>query len=632
MAMRWTALGLLFLIPAAARADGTVALRITDDGLHWIAQAAMAKVPHEVDIADTSSPLLDCWDEPSTFEITDGHLTVDDIDMSLPIDHGELGVNIETSVHGTGTIFLNAIGCLPLSATCDVTIEANHVAMSSNLELGHGDDGQFVAGLGDVTFDLQPDDVDFSFANCTGGIEDRLDTLYDQAERGILSMMQTQLQTFVDASIRPQIDQVLSGSLALPLDSADLDATVAIQDAAIRSDAVEISAQVGLTPRTVSACIPAAEAPDSSGRDEIQFTRWDPNPFAISVTEHMANEGMTAAWLSGKLCFPPKDLSGLGGVVPGIPEGVDLTLAFAIGAPPQIAFDPDGLRVSFDQVEASVHYTSPEGEGDAVLAGAASARALLEFDPATNGIHLSTFDLATEDLAPVSGELPAGTNLTSIIDDLVFPTLLQLVGDVRIMDAVLPLQGYWVIVDAVDYFDGAAAIAFELFATPADDTVGPDTEVVDAPTDVVPKAREVTIHVSGSDDQVPVRLLRYQLRDEEGGTYSEPSFSPVFRVRKYRAGSFSYELRAIDLSGNVDPEPARFTLQVSEDVEQSDHPDALPPPDHHDTPADAYPSYTQDKGGCTCRAGGGTPSRSVEGLFGAVLALVMVGRRRRPGR
>ncbi|MBI2897449.1 MAG: hypothetical protein HYY06_28075 [Deltaproteobacteria bacterium] len=594
----WPILAVLLSLPAVARADGSAALRVTDQGLAWLADEVVSQVPPETEIDDVEYGLADCWPSDSRFELSQGQLALDDVDLSFPLGQAELGMELQADVRASGTALLDAIGCLPLSVSCDVAIVADAVRMSGSLVARPG-----ALALGGVEIEVDPASLELELTSCTGDIEEVLESVYEQLEPAILDLLRSRLETWIDQEVRPRIDQALAATLAIPIDMANVDATVRMGTAMVGADAVELVAWVGLAPRELSACVPQT-APELEADGGVELTDWDPSPFALGVSERVLDEGMLATWQSGLMCFEPHDLSAFDGLIEGLPEGVDFQVAFTLEQPPDVELTPDGVDVTVDGVSAAVHYQSAGGAGDAVIEGSAAARASLEIDPATNGIRFRITDPVVGEMDLASGELPPGADLGPFIDEIVFPMLLDFVGDLRVLDAVIPVSDYWVIGNAIDYHEGSASLAFELFAEPETDEIGPDTFVREAPRAFVAPGEGVRIVVGGSDDLVPERLLRYQIREEDGGDYSEPTFSPTFTIRKYDTGAFAYEVRAIDLAGNVDPDPAKITIEVEEVSASGDHRPALPPPED-ESEADARPAGPDPvEGGCFCSAGG----------------------------
>jgi hypothetical protein len=616
----WLLLALGILFPLSAGADGSIGLRITDEGLDWIADQALERVPREIDLDDLEMPLMDCWPRDSALELWEGHVDIEHLGLDFPFSEDEVGIVLDAGAHVTGTVLVDALACLPLSVSCDVDVDVTRALASAALGIAQGDEGRLVASLGDVTLAIAPEDVDLELSNCTGEIDDSLDVLYDQAEPMLLRMIQEQLQSWVDENVRPRIDELLGQTLAFPVESAGIEATVVASGIERDNRALQVSAHVGLRALEVSTCITPSGEVELDADAGLTFTEWDPSPFALGISERVLDEALYASWQAGSMCFPPKDLSGFAGFVEGIPEGVELQISFAFGQPPNVDIEPDGVHLALDGLSAVLDIVTPDGPTRVVFQGGATALALLELDPSTNGLRLRARDLAIAEIELIEGVLPEGVDVQAIIDGLVFPFMLDFVGNVRVADAVVPASDFWVIVNAVDYYDGAAAMAFELFITPTDDVGRPDTIVVEAPEEPVTPGTSVSVLVGGRDDRVPERLLRYSILRPEDPEWAEPTFSPTFTIRQYAQGEFVYRIRAIDLAGNVDEDPAKITL-VFESLPDLSHPDALPPPG--DEPSEDGPPATQTAGagGCSCGLAPVAPPASP--MPGVALALLI---------
>lgn len=621
-------LALGILIPLPALADGTIGLRITDEGLDWIADEALAQVPQHVDLDDIEIPLMDCWPRDSALELWQGQVDIEHLDLSFPFDDDQVGIVFDAGAHITGTALLDAIACLPLSISCDLDVTVNRAIANAAIALGTGEDGKLIAQLGAVDIAIDPNDLDIEFSNCTDDIDDRLDQLYDQAEEALLRIAHDQIQRMIDDNVRPKVDALLGTTLAFPVESAGVEATIGPSGILRGNRALLLTASVGIEPTTISDCItPDGEVvlpPDS----ELAFTEWDPSPFALGLTDRVLNEAVAAAWQAGQLCFEPKDLSAFDGLFDGLPAGVDMQLQFGLGAPPLVDIEPDGVHMTLAGVSAILEMQTPDGPASAVFRGGATARAILELDPATNGLHLRTTDLAIADMQLTDGALPDGVDLQAVIENLVFPMIQDFVGNVRIADSVVPVSDYWVIVDAIDYYDGSAAMAFELFKNPDNDTGRPDTIIEEGPAEPVLPGAPASIRVSGVDDLVPARLLRYQILLAGEDEWTDATFSGSYQVRQYAEGEWVYRVRAVDLAGNVDEDPAKITLVVEAEPDL-DHPDALPPPPDDDGgDPDATATETDGDGGCSCRQAPGIPASPWPGVaIALVLAAAILSRR-----
>lgn len=624
----WLVLALGILFPLSVGADGSIGLRITDEGLDWIADQALERVPREIDLEDIEMPLMDCWPRDSAIELWQGHVDIEHLGLDFPFSDDEVGIVLDAGAHVTGTVLVDALACLPLSISCDLDVDVRRALASAALGVAQGDEGRLVASLGDVTLLLAPEDVDIEFSNCTGEIDDNLDELYDQAEPMLLRMIQEQLQSWVDENARPRIDELLGQTLAFPMESAGIEATVAASGIERDNRALQVSAHVGLRALEVSTCITPSGEVELEEDAGLAFTEWDPSPFALGISERVLDEALLAAWQGGSMCFPPKDLSAFAGFVDGIPADVELQISFAFGQPPNVDIEPDGVHVELGGLSATLDIVTPDGPAEVVFLGGATALASLELDPATNGLRLRTRDLAIADIEQVEGVLPEGVEMQAIIDGLIFPFMLDFVGNVRVADSVVPASDFWVIVNAIDYYDGAAAMAFELFVTPTDDVGRPDTIVVEAPEEPVTPGTLVNVLVGGRDDRVPERLLRYSILRPAETEWSEPTFSPTFAMREYAEGEFVYRIRAIDLAGNIDEDPAKVTIVFDEPPDLS-HPDALPPPG--DEPSeDAVPATeTTGAGGCSCgQAPTAPPASPMPGVaIACLIAAVSLTRR-----
>ena len=621
--------GILFPLPVLA--DGAVGLRITDEGLDWIADQALSQVPDHMDLDDIEVTLMECWPRDSSLDLWQGRVEIEHLNLGFPFSDDEVGIAFDAGARVTGTVILDAIACLPLSVSCDMQVDVDRALANASIGVAPGQGGRLTTQLGAIDLVIEPGDIDIEFSNCTGEIDDRLDELYDQAEPILLNIVREQLQSWIDDNVRPRVDALLGQALSFPVESAGVEATITASGIDRANRALQLSASVGIRALAISDCITPDGETELAADTGLQFTQWEPSPFAIGITERVLDEALLAAWQAGNMCFPAKDLSALDGLIEGIPPGVDMQLTFALGAPPNVDIQPDGVHLTLAGISAILDASTDEGTTRAEFHGGATARAVLDLDPATNGLHLRTTDLTIEEMDMTEGELPDGVDLRAVIENLVFPTIYDYVGNVRIIDSVVPASGFWMIVNAIDYYDGAAALAFELFIEPEDDTGRPHTIVRVGPDEVVRPGTAVAVRVGGEDDLIPERLLRYQMLRPGEDEWTELSFSPTFTLRQYGEAEWVYRIRAVDLAGNVDDDPAKLTLVV-EGAPDLDHPDTLPRPDDEEADdPEATASQADAAGGCSCRqAPQPTPASSWPGITLALAVAVVSLTRRWP--
>jgi hypothetical protein len=118
---------------------------------------------------------------------------------------------------------------------------------------------------------------------------------------------------------------------------------------------------------------------------------------------------------------------------------------------------------------------------------------------------------------------------------------------------------YYVVVDANQngkYAIGEKTYAFSITA----DTTPPDTSITAGPTDWI-KVQSATFTWTGSDDITATANLVYSWK-LDGGAWSAYSSATTTTVTGLSEGSHTFEVRAKDEAGNVDPTPATRSFSV----------------------------------------------------------------------
>jgi hypothetical protein len=112
-------------------------------------------------------------------------------------------------------------------------------------------------------------------------------------------------------------------------------------------------------------------------------------------------------------------------------------------------------------------------------------------------------------------------------------------------------------IDRSGNIDGSPAIYSWTIELPPD-LAAPDTTITDKPSDPSP-SRSPSLAFSGSDDSTPASLLTYECRLDGA------AFTACSNPRSYSSlavGPHTFEVRAIDLAGRVDPSPASYTWTI----------------------------------------------------------------------
>jgi len=156
---------------------------------------------------------------------------------------------------------------------------------------------------------------------------------------------------------------------------------------------------------------------------------------------------------------------------------------------------------------------------------------------------------------------------------------------------------------------------------PVDDTTPPNTTIFQHP-DQASTTPVATFGFRGSDDISPGPNLRYECRlDAVGASAWQPCLSPK-TYSGLAVGSHTFEARAIDVAGNIDPTPAQFTWTVQPAPADSTAPDTtiVTAPDHHTVSTDATFTFASNEAEATfeCSLDGAAflPCTSPQDYFG----------------
>ena len=136
--------------------------------------------------------------------------------------------------------------------------------------------------------------------------------------------------------------------------------------------------------------------------------------------------------------------------------------------------------------------------------------------------------------------------------------------------------------------------------TPGPDPTPPNTTIFLTP-DQASTSPVAVFGFRGSDNQSPGPNLRYECRLD---SIAPGDFTPCLSPKTYSGlalGTHTFEARAVDLAGNVDPTPATFTWTISPAPADSTPPDTMidSAPDATTVSTDAEFTFSSSESGST---------------------------------
>lgn len=298
----------------------------------------------------------------------------------------------------------------------------------------------------------------------------------------------------------------------------------------------------------------------------------DVSQVELSVADSAVNELLWAVWSSGMLCYNSEShpLEQFDQILEGIsPQaGEMLKYDIQISQPPTLRFDADKTTVTINGFHLEADAIEPDGTSKVLLLADAdlSMGMKIDLDVATNRV-LATMDGMDLEFQNLSSQIlfsdkpSAEDDLKQFIKGYVVPRMMGQVQNMPVSNAVLPVQGYYVILDELKGREGHAVAGVSVYAAndPAIDTIAPDT-FVDGNPGVV-HATTATVSFHGQDDRSGSLVYAWRLDGTAWSAWSDAAQADLSALTK---GTHTFEVKARDRFQNEDPSPASIDFTVAE--------------------------------------------------------------------
>ena len=326
-------------------------------------------------------------------------------------------------------------------------------------------------------------------------------------------------------------------------------------------------------------CVPAgAPAPDFSTRGTAGLgTYGDQSQVELSVADSAVNEVLWAVWSSGLLCYNSEThpLEPFTHVLEGISPAVGSVLKYdiSISAPPSLRFDADKTSVALKGFHLEANEVKPDGTTKLLMLVDAdmSMGMKIDVDVATNRVLASmdnmsvTFDNLKSEIL-FSDRPEAEQDLKDFMTGYVVPRMIGQVQNMPVSNAVMPVQGYYVVLDGLHGREGHAVAGISVYGAndPAIDKLAPDT-FVDSNPGVV-KATKAKVDFHATDDRSGTLLYSWRVDGTAWSTWSEDTEAKPVALTE---GTHVFEVKSRDRFQNEDATPATINFDVAAESHDS---------------------------------------------------------------
>lgn len=493
---------------------------------------------------------------------------------------GHLQLNLQFAAVATGELSLEDVFACFGSVLCqdEIVIEQG----SASIELAtRRVAGRATLEVVDVSLVADEDDVEITISGCSlgGAATGLIDFLPGFLRQSIIDNITGGIEENAGTMLGELLDGFIGGSGMVGGDLGFAQVSVGLEDIDIRPSGIGLAAGLDVSASGETAeCVAgktATEPGDQAGAAP-DLLSGSPAHLALAVNFGAVDDLLHHVWRGGLLCLDddsfaafgiPIDFEVVSEALPGLPPGTELSIDIVFGQPP--SFGPgevDGdISLALRDVAVTIVGELPGGGTttfDIAVEGTASGR--IGIDPATNALaaQIRGVDIASLQI-DTSGKNAAqldSARILWVLEELVLPSLFEDLGQVPVYGAVVAFAGYALILRDLSASAAYLSVKADLFRIPTDDSGAPDTLIESAPSGPV-SPKTARIQVTGSDAKIPSELLRYQVKVDGVDR-------PLTYFRELKVGQIGVskthevEIRAVDLSDNVDPTPATVQVQV----------------------------------------------------------------------
>ncbi len=555
--------------PALAQHD--VRAFLSESGVEFIENNAASFVPSVLHPQPVTKA-VGCMDFIQRDTTVNLHL--DKLDIEMPAND-RIRVSLDVTIDAQGELYVDDLYACLGEVTCQDTLNLRSASALVDLDVAIID-GKPKVTMRDVQVEVDPDNFEFALNECgvTGSV---LTSTIGFAEGWILSYAEDKLVSIAEEKLPTMLESVLAG---LSMDGAYVKASV--QDIYFPNNGLSVTASGGLKEKYEAAeCIrefddggpgpeQGARVPDIMGAGASDLN--------VAVNIGLINEGLYSVWHRGLMCLSDRHLAELGvevdlqqiaTVLPGFPPGTTLGMDFRFTKRPRVkssASEDAELTVVIEGFELDFHGDTPDGHRNTLHAELdVEASARLALDPGSNAIHVQLLGaqitrMEMQDERAATGEGYDVARMKQLVHDAILPKVLEQLGTIPVTGSAFAIPKFALMLRSMSTNKAYLSAGIDLFRVPDVDDNAPDTKIVSAPSSVS-NPHDAIVSIGGSDAELPEELLQYLVSVD--GVERPLSFVKEAKIGEIGVTkSYTVQVAAVDLAGNVDPSPASTTVTV----------------------------------------------------------------------
>lgn len=542
---------------------------MTPEGFDALSREALARAPEQFITPVFDTMLFDCplseRNVTGNIPPTSVNLAFHEIELRAEDGRFIAGVNFDIDV-ATDVFLDNPYACFG-DAECEVTASIQNFGIEVELAAGTSAEGGIEFHGATVDLELTAEDMNLESEGCAVG--EVVDWLFNTFDNWLIELGVPLLEDALSERITMALNELMSETIELEVQRDDL---------LIRGslDSIDLSSARGLTAggdlalqwtgETVwDVPIPSLQSPSGPALPDD----FGPGMFQLAVSDEMVTSALYEAWRGGMIQSLLADQTttielGGDGVVQqlGLEAGTALEIFVDIEQPLEVEFGreaPDVATVGLRGLFVRVEVLPPSGPSNSIEVRVNGSAAVgLGVNDNLGGLVLGIERLDIDTLTIEAGETLIEADrarLGGFVRETVTPMLAERLAGVPVAPGLHSIAGTFIHVRNVSSDAGWQRVGIDMITPNPDDSTAPDTSIESA-LDRIP-AGTARFALSGSDDDTPLQLLRYQATlDGVSLDMGTPSGlrALFFDVTE---GNHVLEVAAVDLADNVDATPAR---------------------------------------------------------------------------
>lgn len=529
----------------------------------------VADFPSEIALPESTFGVFECpsFLDNTTITPRNGQIDLTVNSTEVWIENGNIA--LRTNIDVSASADLDMIICAAPDAICPATFSTQQLAIEAHI---HPDVVECRPDISveDLVIEVDTESTTVELAEC--GLYGSVANLaYGWFEESIINLVVDRVSELVIQQAPSIVSSFSDELLAGGVDALGFHVDVALEQILVREKDLIV---------TLGAAVEATEPPFACAPDvppiavtsaELPPTPLDRGDVSVAINKPFVDHIVDMAWRQGWLCLDTRDL-----------ELIDLSAPLQLLAPdaqmhalvttpgrPSASFRPftDGSELSIEvpslSVDVSIGLTGGVASmisvnGDAVVRGA------VQLDPIDRSLMVVPLSITSEGLNVSTSSGPivlSEEGIEGVVRYTIMPLLEDNLAPLTLLGGLIAEAPVAISLDHLQATTDEIAVAIDIHQVDPNDREPPETILLQGPT--TPTPTRAKFQMSSIDNSPPYRQLRHQVT-LDGIAEEELRNGRNIVLSGLTAGPHRVTLAAVDLNGNMDPEPVIVDLIVDD--------------------------------------------------------------------